>query len=211
LTISINIPMVYTNGSGNIKMIFGQYIKKGIDNLRFALNLDDYIPKHIRQELMEQSGHKDEKVIQEAGELIIDKHNEQGINGFKSKIEQIFRRNLQQLSRLRSPEERFFSEIEGYNDIKKLLMKCIVSPEPIHVIIDGPTASGKTIFLLSIQKELDDTYFVDCTNTTGSGMVDYLFSHDIKYLLLDEVEKMSKRDQNVLLNLMETGVLTLPK
>jgi MoxR-like ATPase len=42
-------------------------------------------------------------------------------------------------------------------------------------------------------------------------MVDYLFSHDVKYLLLDEVEKMSKRDQNVLLNLMETGGLVSTK
>jgi MoxR-like ATPase len=30
-------------------------------------------------------------------------------------------------------------------------------------------------------------------------------------MLLDEVEKMSKKDQNVLLNLMETGVLTSTK
>jgi MoxR-like ATPase len=78
-------------------------------------------------------------------------------------------------------------------------------------ILDGPPASGKTIFLLSMEKELDNAYFVDCTNATGSGMVDYLLSHDVRYLLLDEVEKMSKRDQNVLLNLMETGVLTCTK
>jgi replication-associated recombination protein RarA len=109
------------------------------------------------------------------------------------------------------PEEAVFQDIEGYNDIKKLMMRCIVSCEPTHVILDGPPASGKTIFLLSMQKELDNAYFVDCTNATGSGMVDYLFSHDVKYLLLDEVEKMSKRDQNVLLNLMETGVLTSTK
>ena len=30
-------------------------------------------------------------------------------------------------------------------------------------------------------------------------MVEYLFKNDVKYLLLDEVEKMSKADQNVLL------------
>jgi MoxR-like ATPase len=42
-------------------------------------------------------------------------------------------------------------------------------------------------------------------------MVDYLLSHDVRYLLLDEVEKMSKKDQNILLNLMETGVLTSTK
>jgi MoxR-like ATPase len=108
-------------------------------------------------------------------------------------------------------EEAIFQDIEGYDDIKKLTMRCIVSSEPTHVILDGPPASGKTIFLLSMQKELDNAYFVDCSNATGPGMVDYLFSHDVKYLLLDEVEKMSKRDQNVLLNLMETGILMCTK
>lgn len=110
-----------------------------------------------------------------------------------------------------NPEEAIFQDIEGFNDIKKLMMRCIVSSEPTHVILDGPPASGKTIFLLSMEKEMDNAYFVDCTNTTGPGMVDYLLSHDVRYLLLDEVEKMSKRDQNVLLNLMETGVLTSTK
>jgi replication-associated recombination protein RarA len=110
-----------------------------------------------------------------------------------------------------NPEEVIFQDIEGYNDIKKLIMRCIISHEPTHVILDGPPASGKTIFLLSMQKGLDNAYFVDCTNATGPDMIDYLFSHDVKYLLLDEVEKMSKRDQNVLLNLMETGVLSSTK
>jgi MoxR-like ATPase len=110
-----------------------------------------------------------------------------------------------------NPEEAVFQDIEGYNDIKKLMMRCIVSSEPTHVILDGPPASGKTIFLLSMEKELHNAYFVDCTNATGPGMVDYLFSHNVKYLLLDEVEKMSKRDQNVLLNLMETGILMSTK
>jgi replication-associated recombination protein RarA len=110
-----------------------------------------------------------------------------------------------------NPEEAVFQDIEGYNDIKKLMMRCIVSSEPTHVILDGPPASGKTVFLLSMQKGLDNAYFVDCTNATGPGMVDYLLSHDVRYLLLDEVEKMPKRDQNVLLNMMETGVLTSTK
>jgi replication-associated recombination protein RarA len=110
-----------------------------------------------------------------------------------------------------NPEEAIFRDIEGYNDIKKLMMRCIVSSEPTHVILDGPPASGKTIYLLSMEKELDKAYFVDCANATGPGMVDYLLSHDVRYLLLDEVEKMSKKDQNVLLNLMETGMLRSTK
>jgi replication-associated recombination protein RarA len=115
------------------------------------------------------------------------------------------------LVRQRLADKRLFSEIEGYDDIRRLIMKCILSPEPIHVILDGPPASGKTIFLLSMQKGLYNSYFVDCTNATGPGMIDYLFKHDVKYLLLDEVEKMSKSDQNVLLNVLETGVLTSTK
>jgi hypothetical protein len=39
-------------------------------------------------------------------------------------------------------------------------------------------------------------------------MVNYLFRHNVKYLLRDKVEKMSKSDQNVLLNVLESGVLT---
>ena len=42
-------------------------------------------------------------------------------------------------------------------------------------------------------------------------MVEYLFKNDVKYLLIDECEKMSKSDQNVLLNLLETGILASTK
>ena len=94
----------------------------------------------------------------------------------------------------------------GYTDIKKLLMKCILS-DSVHVILDGPPASAKSLFLYEMEKNLDRVYFVDCTNTTGPGLVDYLFRNDVKYLLLDEVEKMSYDDQSMLLNVLETGVL----
>jgi len=48
------------------------------------------------------------------------------------------------------PEEKFFSDIVGYPDIKKLFMKSIVSKEPIHILLTGPPASSKTIFLLEM-------------------------------------------------------------
>ena len=34
-----------------------------------------------------------------------------------------------------------------------------------------------------------------------------MFNNTIGYLLLDEIEKMSRKDQNVLLNVIETGML----
>jgi DNA replicative helicase MCM subunit Mcm2 (Cdc46/Mcm family) len=193
-------------------MVFNKLIKRGIDNLRFALNLDDYVPDHIRQELtVGQTRHRTSKIAQGVEKLIFDRDDDLDINNIFSLQMERFYNNEQQFRRQNQVDERLFSEIQGYNDIKELMMRCILSPEPVHVILDGPPASGKTIFLLCMQKKLYSSYFVDCTNASGPGMIEYLFKHDVKYLLLDEVEKMSKNDQNVLLNVLETGALTSTK
>jgi MoxR-like ATPase len=93
------------------------------------------------------------------------------------------------------------------------MLKCIDSSdrEPVHVILDGPPASAKSLFLLQMNSRLENAYYADCTNTTGPGIVKYLFEHDADFLFLDEVEKMDKDEQNVLLNVMETGILTSTK
>jgi Holliday junction DNA helicase RuvB len=64
---------------------------------------------------------------------------------------------------------------------------------------------------MEMMKGLDNTCYIDCTNTTGAGLIDRLFNNDIKYLLLDEIEKMAKKDQNVLLNILEIGMLVETK
>jgi MoxR-like ATPase len=38
-------------------------------------------------------------------------------------------------------------------------------------------------------------------------VIDYLFKNRAPYLLIDEIDKMSPRDQTFLLNLMETGIV----
>jgi replication-associated recombination protein RarA len=60
---------------------------------------------------------------------------------------------------------------------------------------------------MEIMRGLDNACYIDCTNTTGAGLVDKMFNSTINCLLLDEIEKMSKKDQNVLLNVLETGML----
>lgn len=106
-------------------------------------------------------------------------------------------------------EEFLFNSVIGYPDIKKLLMRSILSKEQIHILLTGPPATSKTVFLLQISKELADTYFIDATATSGTGIIDFLFSHsDTRILLIDEIEKLTKKDQTVLYNLMETGILT---
>jgi hypothetical protein len=71
------------------------------------------------------------------------------------------------------PEEKFFSDVVGYSDIKKLLMKSIVSKEPIHILLTGPPASSKTVFLLEMQEGLDKSYFVDATGASGAILLTF--------------------------------------
>jgi Holliday junction resolvasome RuvABC ATP-dependent DNA helicase subunit len=110
-----------------------------------------------------------------------------------------------------SPEEKFFNNIVGYPDIKKLLLKSVVSKEPVNILLTGPPSSSKTVFLLEMLEGLDDTYFIDAVAVSGPGMMEYLFSNNTKYLLIDEIDKMKKMDQAALLNVMETGILSETK
>jgi replication-associated recombination protein RarA len=109
-------------------------------------------------------------------------------------------------------ENNFFSEIHLYEDLKQLLSKMLVSRESVHCVLVGPPASGKTMFLLAIQKNMKDALFIDATNASGVGIVDKLFAYPwTKIILVDEIEKMTRRDQNMLLNLLETGMLVSTK
>jgi holliday junction DNA helicase RuvB len=111
-----------------------------------------------------------------------------------------------------SSYDSLFEDIIGYDDIKKLFGMALGSEEPVHILLSGPPASAKTMFLQSMMTKLStNSYFVDGGNTTKAGMVDYLFEYKPKYLLIDEIDKMHAKDQTFLLNLMETGILTETK
>jgi Holliday junction DNA helicase RuvB len=127
-------------------------------------------------------------------------------NLFK-KIDGVFGGNEQKLT----PEEKFFPHVVGYSEIKRLLLRSIVSKQPVSILLTGPPSSSKTVFLLEMLEGLDDTYFIDAVGTSGPGMMEYLFSNNTKYLLIDEIDKMKKNDQAALLNVMETGILSETK
>jgi len=82
-----------------------------------------------------------------------------------------------------------FNDIIGYNDVKRLLRMGLDSDEQIHILLSGPPASGKTMFLESLSK-LKSSYFVDGSSATKSGLIDCLFLNNPKYLLIDEIDKM---------------------
>jgi replication-associated recombination protein RarA len=107
-------------------------------------------------------------------------------------------------------EDKLFADIYGYDNVKKLFRMALESNHTCSILLTGPPASAKTLFLQSLMK-LKDSYFVDCSNATKSGIVDYVFEHKPKHLLLDELDKLSRKDQTFLLNLMETGIVSETK
>ena len=108
-------------------------------------------------------------------------------------------------------EDNFFDYIIGYNDVKKFLRMSINTEEPVHILLVGPPASAKTMFIKSMMMKLNSSYFSDGGNSTKAGMLQYIFDNKPKYLLIDEIDKMSTKDQTFLLNLMETGIVSETK
>jgi len=111
---------------------------------------------------------------------------------------------------IEAEDENFFEYVIGYYDVKRLLKMSIDADEPVHILLVGPPASAKTMFIKSLMK-LNNSYFTDGGNSTKAGMLEYIFDNQPKYLLIDEIDKMSTKDQTFLLNLMETGIVTETK
>jgi Holliday junction DNA helicase RuvB len=185
--------------------MFKSIFKKGMDNLRFALNLDDYIPEHIIAELRSEQ------------EFLNEDEDLEDIDELNSNVGQIFSK-----SKLESkPKSKYnsyklkqvsFDDVIGYDDLKELLTKCLLIKDNCNILLSGPPASSKTIFLLSIQKEVSNACFIDAANASGPGLVDYLFEHpDTHIICIDELDKLKKSDQTALFNLLETGILSSTK
>jgi MoxR-like ATPase len=106
--------------------------------------------------------------------------------------------------------EQLFDSIIGYDDVKRLFNLSFSSEKPVHMLLVGPPASAKTLFMLSCMK-LERSYFTLGSHSTKSGMMDYLFQSRPRYLIIDEIEHMPVRDQTALLSLMETGIIVETK
>jgi holliday junction DNA helicase RuvB len=104
-----------------------------------------------------------------------------------------------------------FEEIVGHNDIKLIFAKAILSKRPVHILLVGSPGSAKTMILTEIMRHHKESYFVVGSNTTKAGLVNQLFESRPKFLLIDELEKMSFADQPSLLHLMETGIIAETK
>src|SRR5918992_3321723 len=106
--------------------------------------------------------------------------------------------------------EPLFESIVVYSDVKRLFHLSLSSEKPVHILLVGPPASAKTLFMIECMR-LERSYFTLGSHSTKAGMMDYLFDYRPRYLLVDEIEHMPYKDQTSLLSIMETGILTETK
>jgi len=121
--------------------------------------------------------------------------------------------NFQRLVGLirKSHENGPFEDIVGYEHVKRLFRMALESESRTHILLRGPPALAKTMFLTALLQFLKNAYFVDGGNTTKAGMIDYLFENRPRYLLIDELDKSALNHQTLLLNLMENGIVSETK
>src|ERR687895_2524016 len=122
--------------------------------------------------------------------------------------ESIFNPRIEKLAALKS--EPLFDSIVGYSDVKRLFQLSLSSEKPVHLLLVGPPASAKTLFMVECMR-LERSYFMLGSHSTKSGMIDYLFDKRPRYLIVDEIEHMPMKDQTALLSLMETGIIAETK
>jgi DNA replicative helicase MCM subunit Mcm2 (Cdc46/Mcm family) len=108
---------------------------------------------------------------------------------------------------IRNTKHSLFDDIIGYENVKDVFERAIKAERPVHLLLCGPPASAKSLFMRSLTR-LERSYYAVGSSSTKSGIFDYLFEHRPRHFIIDELEKMNKKDQTSLLNLMESGILS---
>lgn len=98
-----------------------------------------------------------------------------------------------------------FSAIEDREPAKLVLERAIRSPRPVHVLLEGEPASGKSQLLMACLTMPGTRYAVGGM-TTSSGLVDFLLEkRTTQLVLIDELDKADPADYAALYSLMESG------
>lgn len=100
-----------------------------------------------------------------------------------------------------------FSNIENYEDIKDIFRRALLAKKPVHILLWGPPATAKTLFLLEIAR-LPKSIYILGGSASKAGITTYMIGRpDTKFLIIDELDKMGDVDYSSLLSLMETGIV----
>jgi Holliday junction resolvasome, helicase subunit len=111
-----------------------------------------------------------------------------------------------------NPGDDLFTDIIGHEDVKALLKAILLSEKPVHVMLTGPPALAKTLFLWDIEQTFgEQAIWLVGSATSKAGLWDMVAEREPKILLIDEMDKMNAVDMAALLTMMEGGRLVRAK
>ncbi len=110
------------------------------------------------------------------------------------------------------PAGGLFEDIIGHEDVKELLTACLLAEKPVHVLLAGPPALAKSLFLWDIERVAGKrALWLGGSATSKAGLWDVVAERQPEILLIDELDKMNAADTAALLSLMEGGRLVRAK
>jgi len=110
------------------------------------------------------------------------------------------------------PGDDLFTDIIGNEDIKALLKATLMAEKPVHIMLTGPPALAKTLFLWDIEQTFgEQAIWLVGSATSKAGLWDLVAEREPKILLIDEMDKMNAVDMAALLTMMEGGRLVRTK
>jgi len=110
------------------------------------------------------------------------------------------------------PADGLFGDIIGHEDVKELLRACLLAEKPVHVLLAGPPALAKSLFLWDIERAAGErAIWLVGSATSKAGLWDVVAERQPQLILIDELDKMSAADTAALLSMMEGGRLVRAK
>jgi Holliday junction DNA helicase RuvB len=126
-------------------------------------------------------------------------------------ITEILKPEAAEVEKLELPGD-LFADIIGHDEIKVLLKASIKAEKPVHVLLSGPPALAKTLFLWDIERACGEkAVWLVGSATSKAGLWDLVVLKRPRVLLVDELDKMNAVDTAALLSMMEGGRLVRAK
>ena len=105
-----------------------------------------------------------------------------------------------------------FADIVGHGEVKELLRAALQTEKPVHVLLAGPPALAKTLFLWDIERACGQlACWLVGSAASKAGLWDLVVLKRPRVLLVDELDKMNAADTAALLSMMEGGRLVRAK
>lgn len=97
-----------------------------------------------------------------------------------------------------------FSSIVGHENVKQILQWAIDAKERVGILLQGPPASAKTMFLMELAR-LPASFYCLAQMMSAAGLAQALRVYEPKYIIIDELDRLNPGDVGVLNSLLSTG------